>query len=108
MSIEQYLDLSTAHLTQYEMTEITACSQQSWSITAMFCGSRVVRHSYGAFVHVPPFDYKDESARGAEVERAIKYPNLHQIIVFARKEDVMWINFDRDGDTDTRFPIFEW
>lgn len=95
MSLHQYLDLSTGHLSEKEMEALDDASPDS-----LFCGSRVVTHTYGAWVHVPEVDDEEE-----EGERARLYPNLHAALLYARKCHAMWINFDQDGDYDDALPV---
>lgn len=114
MSIHNYLDLSTAHLTASEMREIEAMSPDG-----LLCGSRVIGHNYGAWVHVPvsceqaermlltPREHEDAD-NADDAERAEVLPALHACIQRARALGALWINFDADGDIDPELPYHEW
>lgn len=96
MAIYNYLDLSTGHITEREARELDSTGD------GLLCGSRVIPHDYGAWVHVPEPDAEDDA------ERREAYPNLQNCIEHARKHGAMWINFDQDGDKEDELPSFEW
>ena len=100
MGVYKYLDLSTSHLPETEMRSIDETSADS-----LLCGSRVIPHNYGAWVHVPE---KNAESFDDDEERALGYPNLHACIEYARKYEATWINFDSDGDVESELPVHFW
>lgn len=93
MATYSYLDLSTGHLRQDELS-LAECG-------CVF--TRVIRHEYGAWVAVP--EGSDDCEDG---ERRKEAPSLQACIERAREYGCRWINFDRDGDREPRLPYFEW
>ena len=100
VSIHNYLDLSTSHLLETEMDVISATSTDS-----TLCGSRVIVHLYGAWIHVR---VEDADSFDDDEERALAFPNLHKCIVHARSLKCEWINFDADGDIEAELATFDW
>jgi hypothetical protein len=100
MPVYRYLDISTACLTEREMNAVNDRLSELEHESP-----RVIVHEYGAWVNVPPQEWRSaDSAR----ELSEKYPNLASCIARAREFDCLWINFDRDANPDDALPTHEW
>lgn len=90
MSIHQYLDLSTGHLSEDTIND--------W---AKDCPYPVIAgYDYGLIVSVPGEGYVDgESEVPAD---------LRDVLVYARKQGCTMVRFDSDGDVLEELPYFDW
>jgi hypothetical protein len=102
MSVHRYLDLSTSHLTEAEMVELSS----AYSFGDLDSSPRVIPHEYGAWVNVPAID--EDTDLKAHAALAVDRPNLAACIAKARELECNWINFDADAEKDAALPTFEW
>jgi hypothetical protein len=101
MPVYQYLDLTTAHVTEQEWEAIAT----NWPALDD-SGPRVIKHDYGAWVNV-----QEEFAVGESEEAAVfamRYPNVHRVLVHAHHAGCNWINFDQDASHEPDLPIHDW
>lgn len=100
MPIYKYLDLSTGHLSEYEMEAVMANLADLPE-----AGPRVIPHDYGAWVNVEE-PTEDSEERDAMI--AGRYPSLWKCFQFARAFDCNWINFDQDAEFEEGLPTHDW
>lgn len=105
MPVYRYLDLSTAHLTEREMNELSS----PFSFGDLDNSPRVIVHEYGAWVNVPHHvedggSWTEEDTESLRTSR----PNLLACIARAHDLDCSWINFDADAAIETDLPTFDW
>lgn len=93
MPVYQYLDLSTAHLTDEDRHELAHG----------LCPLRVIEHDYGWWVHVPGDD--DITDRLAAVSETMSEAFVG-VLKHANKHGCNWINFDADADEEPELPSF--
>jgi hypothetical protein len=101
--IYSYLDLSTAHLREEEMAAVKANLPDLDD-----SGPRIIDHEYGAWVNVPEDILGREDYHAALAEA---YPNLHNVLVYAKTKGCNWVNFDQDAEIEQPtwpLPTFEW
>lgn len=98
MSIEKYLDVSTACLPYSEWTAMTDGEDRP-------DGLILTEHEYGVWVWVPPADH----LFGDYPELIAQYPRLAAIMDYARQNGCNWINFDMDSNSYVPgLPAFDW
>ncbi len=96
MPIGKYLDLSIAHVTEWDDHQIEVMTR----------GLIYAPHPFGYWVHVPEDQLMDAYLKQA---RATGFSEaLCNVIRYARALDCNWINFDRDGLECDELPTHEW
>jgi hypothetical protein len=96
MGVYQYLDLSTKHLPEYEMQQL---SERADRVDGdVNDGIIADNFPYGTWVHV---SYERPSDLAGFVE-------LPKVLAYARKTGAAWVRFDRDGDVHDDLPTWEW
>ncbi len=98
MPVFQYLDLSTAHMTEADSRILE---------TAAEIGVRVILHDYGWWIHVPEAGSEAEEA-DTEMKAAGMSDAFRAVIDSARYRGCRWVNFDQDADEDDDLPVSEW
>ena len=107
MSIEKFLDLSTAYMTEKDSTRLREAGKGRKK-TPTTNLPRIINHEYGFWVNVQqdPEVFVDQAA--ALVDAGFSAAFI-KVIVHARKKGCWWINFDQDGPTDLKgFRRFSW
>ena len=97
-NVKQYLDLSTAHVTEWDNHQIEVMTRG-----LIYCP-----HPYGYWVHVPQ---AGEDLMEPYLKKARKCgfsEALCNAIRYAREQGCDWINFDQDADTCDDLPTHEW
>lgn len=100
MSINKFLDLSTAYITEEDSHKL---HEKRISLP------HVITHKYGYFVHVT----LDKAEAANTVLQLTKdgfskaFIDLYQ---YAVENECWWINFDMiaEQEEDGRFPVFDW
>lgn len=88
MSVLQYLDLSTGHVTQ------ETCNEWAWQEIHPVIGT----DEYGFVVAVPDEEY--------DISHVPQ--DLQEVIAYARKLGCSLIRFDSDGDQVEGLPFYDW
>lgn len=102
--ISAYLCLSTAHITEKDNTLLSSLK----SDLDTFCAIRIVPHDYGYFIHVPNYNsdaYEEMIKELLDFGLSESFILLHK---YAKVNNCMWINLDRDGETIDYLQTFEW
>lgn len=97
MEIQKTLVLSTGHLPEIEYRNL------AYNIIdkPLF---RPIQHQYGTILVLPD---KKEVKENIENTRKI-FPELAKIIEYCSENDIMYIDFDQDGDLYDEFEQFDW
>jgi hypothetical protein len=94
LPVFSYADLSSSVLPRLEMDTLDRAP--TW----------VVRHDYGAWVHVGALDL-EATPDGLWAP----WPHLHAVIVAARAAGAAWVHLDRDGlipEPGTGLTVHDW
>ena len=69
---------------------------------------RVIRHEYGAWIHVPPREYDNDDLDPETNPEWHQYPSLCRVLTAARELNADWVNLDRHApDTFAHLPTFD-
>ena len=88
--LHQYLDASTAYVTQLEARDFASAP------------CFVSDYTYGAFFYV------SSDPEGFSLAEWEAYPNIKAVLDYARTQGCSIVRFDADGDDDLPLPRFSW
>lgn len=91
MSVLNYLDLATGHVSESTMDWLNKAPCVSPAMT-------IAPYEYGAFVSVPD----------APLEHADLPEDLRDVLSFARDNGCVVVRLDADGDAVDGLPWFDW
>lgn len=96
MSVHEYMDLSTGHVTQKDMELLDG-------------DTCVIAYPYkeGAFVIVPP-DLNTELQHRQDIVDAGFSVAFLEMLQYAFDAGVLIVRLDADGDQDESLPTFDW
>lgn len=98
MAIFQYLDISTAHVTEEDMAKLDAGAGTSgFPVT-------VYPYTHGAFIPTPP----NEKDLMPNLRKAGMSDSFCKIVQHVISNKIHMIRLDCDADTMDDFPTFDW
>lgn len=100
MEIQKTLVLSTGHLPENEFVTLTL---RPITEIKVYC-FRATQHQYGTILVLPD---KFSINENIEVTRK-QFPTLAKIIEYCAENEIMYIDFDQDGDLYDEFEQFDW
>lgn len=101
MEIQKTLVLSTGHLPENEYDILTLVPITETNDLNCF---RATQHQYGTILVLPDKETVKQNIKSTSK----RYPTLVKIIEYCVENEIMYIDFDQDGDLYDEFEQFDW